>query len=368
MGYDSKTVSKVGAEMLKVASAASTSSLVVGAVVVSGIYLAKKGFFRKKKEAYSHRGVTCDRCKVTPIRGVRFKCSNCVAYDLCQECEKEHAAIHDKRHVFLKIHIPLPAFAYSSRPLLTSLYPGHLSMEDLNPTQLKALRKGTHFDKVELQALFDQYKAMCVSKGGIDKETFENGLGPLGLEKNILTDTIFNFFDRDQNGMIDFAEFVGGLSIICKGTAEEKIHFAFRAYDLDHDGFITLNEMHSMFKAYFNLSFELARVVAIAAEDSMLEKFDEKMSQPLSTTFSLPPSRSNNTFEKPEQEEEPKDAPELEPVMKAVSDEAISELVNRAFAKADKDKDFKVSYDEFRQWASEDPTLVEFISFCETLV
>ena len=93
-------------------------------------------------------------------------------------------------------------------------------------------------------------------------------LGPLGLESNLVTERIFNFFDQDGDGIIDFNELVSGLSVLCKGTLEEKIEYAFRGYDLDNTGFISREELHSMFKAYFNLSMELVRDVVRALDEA----------------------------------------------------------------------------------------------------
>jgi hypothetical protein len=53
---------------------------------------------RKTEEV--HSGVRCDGCNVEPIRGVRYKCSVCSNYDLCQGCESKN--VHSE-HPFLKI-------------------------------------------------------------------------------------------------------------------------------------------------------------------------------------------------------------------------------------------------------------------------
>lgn len=34
-----------------------------------------------------HRSVSCNHCGVSPVRGWRFKCANCVDFDLCAGCE-----------------------------------------------------------------------------------------------------------------------------------------------------------------------------------------------------------------------------------------------------------------------------------------
>lgn len=81
-------------------------------------------------------------------------------------------------------------------------------------------------DQIELEALYEQFKTLSTvdtEEGGIDRETFEQCLGPLGLEKNLITERIFTFFDQDNDGIISFPEIVHGLSILCKGNLDEKI-------------------------------------------------------------------------------------------------------------------------------------------------
>jgi Ca2+-binding EF-hand superfamily protein len=43
------------------------------------------------------------------------------------------------------------------------------------------------------------------------------------MEKNLITERIFAFFDRDRDGIITFPELVDGLSVLCKGNLDEKI-------------------------------------------------------------------------------------------------------------------------------------------------
>ncbi|KNC69992.1 hypothetical protein SARC_17485, partial [Sphaeroforma arctica JP610] len=71
----------------------------------------------------------------------------------------------------------------------------------------------------------------------------------------------------DGSGSIDFRELVCGLSVLCKGSQEEKIEYAFKGYDLDNSGYITRDELRKMFKAYFYLSMELVRDVVKALEE-----------------------------------------------------------------------------------------------------
>ena len=43
------------------------------------------------------KGHRCDGCGVTPINGVRFKCTTCNDFDLCQDCHRD-SSVHSLDH------------------------------------------------------------------------------------------------------------------------------------------------------------------------------------------------------------------------------------------------------------------------------
>lgn len=56
-------------------------------------------------------------------------------------------------------------------------------------------------------------------------------------------------FDEDGGGDVDFQEFVSGLSAFSsKGNKEEKLRFAFKVYDIDRDGYISNGELFIVLK------------------------------------------------------------------------------------------------------------------------
>ena len=56
-------------------------------------------------------------------------------------------------------------------------------------------------------------------------------------------------FDEDGGGDVDFQEFVTGLSAFSsKGNKEQKLHFAFKVYDIDRDGYISNGELFIVLK------------------------------------------------------------------------------------------------------------------------
>jgi len=58
-----------------------------------------------------HDGITCDNCKSVGFRGVRYRCSMCPDYDVCESCiernessgERRVAPFHDPTHIFYRL-------------------------------------------------------------------------------------------------------------------------------------------------------------------------------------------------------------------------------------------------------------------------
>jgi len=73
-----------------------------------------------------------------------------------------------------------------------------------------------------VKTLFEQYKTLAAEKG-ISRETYERCVGSLAQQKNLVVERLFAFFDRDGNGFIDFAEWVLGLSVLSRGSSEERL-------------------------------------------------------------------------------------------------------------------------------------------------
>ncbi|GMF05154.1 unnamed protein product [[Candida] boidinii] len=59
-----------------------------------------------------HRGISCDGCNTFPIIGNRFKCSDCVDYDLCSDCESKgtETGLHKCTHKMTLYRTPMQSF------------------------------------------------------------------------------------------------------------------------------------------------------------------------------------------------------------------------------------------------------------------
>ncbi|KAL6073674.1 negative regulation of SNARE complex assembly [Balamuthia mandrillaris] len=84
----------------------------LGVVIGGNVVGSGSGGSKKQQSAFmvEHEGVACDGCGVSPIRGIRYKCVNCVEYNLCSKCEDENKGTeHNDAHAFLKLRHPIRA-------------------------------------------------------------------------------------------------------------------------------------------------------------------------------------------------------------------------------------------------------------------
>jgi len=59
---------------------------------------------------------------------------------------------------------------------------------------------------------------------------------------------LFHAHDEDGNGKVSFGEFLISLNVAVNGTAEEKLRWAFRMYDVDGDGTVSRSEVTDILK------------------------------------------------------------------------------------------------------------------------
>lgn len=68
----------------------------------------------KAKNAPVHENVVCDGCS-GPVAGIRYKCTVCHNFDLCEACELKGASVHDPSHPLLKIIVPIASRTWGGR-------------------------------------------------------------------------------------------------------------------------------------------------------------------------------------------------------------------------------------------------------------
>lgn len=88
-----------------------------------------------------------------------------------------------------------------------------------------------------------------------------------------IIDTMFDIFDLDGNGTVDFVELSSGLTVLCGGTKDEKIDSVFRLYDINEDGFIYVEELvmylSAVFKTLYTTNPELQQTITAGGIDPL---------------------------------------------------------------------------------------------------
>jgi len=149
-----------------------------------------------------------------------------------------------------------------------------------NPQEIDSFTKSTHFSDVEVGNLYKVFKETSQPTLQVNREVFQKCLA--GLEQYgfkpptdpLFSAKLFDLLDTNRDGCVDLQEFVCGLSILCKGTAEEKLQLSFKSYDINNDGFISKDEMTTLFKSAWLAGFKTLSLQH-GGEDIIPEQLDE---------------------------------------------------------------------------------------------
>ncbi|XP_026637217.1 Kv channel-interacting protein 2 isoform X1 [Microtus ochrogaster] len=140
------------------------------------------------------------------------------------------------------------------------------------PEGLEQLQEQTKFTRKELQVLYRGFKNECPS-GIVNEENFkqiysqffpqgENSKSCLeakftfhcsSTDSSTYATFLFNAFDTNHDGSVSFEDFVAGLSVILRGTIDDRLNWAFNLYDLNKDGCITKEEMLDIMKSIYDM-------------------------------------------------------------------------------------------------------------------
>ncbi|XP_055539502.1 uncharacterized protein LOC129726613 [Wyeomyia smithii] len=107
-------------------------------------------------------------------------------------------------------------------------------------------RPRTGFDKSSLERL----EQLFIKTVGNEKEIRREEFKKIVTSKNpFFTERVFQIFDKDNSGSISLQEFIDAIHQFAGQSAEDKIKFLFKVYDLDGDGLIQHLELQHVMRA-----------------------------------------------------------------------------------------------------------------------
>ncbi|KAM8905742.1 guanylyl cyclase-activating protein 3 isoform 2-T2 [Lycaon pictus] len=75
------------------------------------------------------------------------------------------------------------------------------------------------------------------------------GLQGLNPKANQHVDQVYNTFDMNKDGFIDFLEFIAAINLVIRGKMDQKLKWYFKLYDADGNGSIDKKELLNIFMA-----------------------------------------------------------------------------------------------------------------------
>ncbi len=125
---------------------------------------------------------------------------------------------------------------------------------------MSTIVREARLDAADPEAVLEAFNKRVNSSGELDREGFAEALSSFVDPGAIPAETLvqlrsglermFDVFDEDASGTVDFAEFAAGFSVLCSGSKSDKLVLAFRLFDIDGDGFITHAELEQYLSSF----------------------------------------------------------------------------------------------------------------------
>ena len=123
---------------------------------------------------------------------------------------------------------------------------------ELTKQDVEFLTENTNFTKEEITKWFTEFILDC-PEGTLTIEKLKEKMNIILPDENIdiVANLIFSAFDKDNNGFLDFSEFIIATHCIASSSPEDKLRWAFQVYDTDNSGSITVGEIIQVFSALY---------------------------------------------------------------------------------------------------------------------
>nr|AWC68242.1 recoverin [Arizona elegans] len=119
---------------------------------------------------------------------------------------------------------------------------------------LDDLKSNTKFSEDELVKWYEAFKKQCPD-GRIGKVEFEKIYSTFfpNSDPKVYARHVFRSFDTNDDGTLDFREYIIALHLTSSGKTDLKLEWAFSLFDVDRSGEISKNEVLEIIAAIFKM-------------------------------------------------------------------------------------------------------------------
>eukprot|EP00163_Fabomonas_tropica_P006709 TRINITY_DN1628_c1_g1_i6.p1 TRINITY_DN1628_c1_g1~~TRINITY_DN1628_c1_g1_i6.p1 ORF type:complete len:198 (-),score=39.02 TRINITY_DN1628_c1_g1_i6:7-600(-) len=123
------------------------------------------------------------------------------------------------------------------------------SIGNIKVQEVQEFQRKFQMDEQKLENLYNRFRKHDGDKSGhVELKEFCRALEY--DQPTPYIEKLFALFDTDGSGMVDFREFVIGITQFTAAGKDDKLRFAFWVYDYDGDGSIDKEEMGKMLRAF----------------------------------------------------------------------------------------------------------------------
>ncbi|KAI4882298.1 hypothetical protein NFI96_019196 [Prochilodus magdalenae] len=142
---------------------------------------------------------------------------------------------------------------------------------------LDDLKVSTKFSEAEITQWYENFQKQCPS-GRITPVQFEEIYGRFFPECDAKTyaQHVFRSFDTNDDGTLDFKEYIVALHMTSSGKMSLKLEWAFSLFDVDKNGYITKNEVCEICQAIFKM-IPKEKQEKLPSDENTPEKRAEKL-------------------------------------------------------------------------------------------
>ncbi|XP_064166995.1 S-modulin-like [Anguilla rostrata] len=154
---------------------------------------------------------------------------------------------------------------------------GNTKSSAMSKEILEDLKLNTKFTEEELSQWYENFQKQCPS-GRITPGEFEAIYARFfpASEAKTYAHHVFRSFDTNDDGTLDFKEYIIALHMTSTGKMSRKLEWAFSLFDVDKNGFITKAEVAEICHALFKL-IPASEQRRLPADENTAEKRASKL-------------------------------------------------------------------------------------------